>query len=84
MLHVPELRQQHRLRLVPASASTLPTQPRVDEEGTEAAAATGVSIGPSSAPPTIVADRPFLFFIRDRPTGLVLFAGRVADPSVTD
>lgn len=56
---------------------------RVDEEGTEAAAATGGGIGPSSGPPTIMANRPFLFFIRDRPTGLVLFAGRVADPSVT-
>lgn len=56
---------------------------RVDEEGTEAAAATGVGIGPTSGPPTIMANRPFLFFIRDRPTGLVLFAGRVADPSVS-
>jgi serpin B len=54
----------------------------VDEEGTEAAAATAVVIGDESAPADpfeMVVDRPFLFAIRDRPTGSVLFLGRVVD-----
>ena len=59
---------------------------KVDETGTEAAAATAVGMptgGPMPTAPalTITADRPFLFFIIDRQTGLVLFMGRVADPS---
>ena len=56
----------------------------VDEAGTEAAAATGAVIGDTAAPVDpfeFVADRPFLFAIRDRPTGAVLFLGRVVDPS---
>lgn len=56
----------------------------VDEEGTEAAAATGVVAGITSAPPeprvSVVADRPFLFVIHDVATGTPLFVGRVADP----
>jgi len=52
----------------------------VDEEGTEAAAATAGGVGTVSAPPQFVADHPFLFLIRDRVTGSVLFIGRVADP----
>ncbi|MDZ7850432.1 MAG: serpin family protein [Halodesulfurarchaeum sp.] len=54
----------------------------VDETGTEAAAATGAVIGYTSAPADpfeFVADRPFLFAIRDRPTGAILFLGRVVD-----
>ncbi|KYF58626.1 serine protease [Sorangium cellulosum] len=55
----------------------------VNEAGTEAAAATGVVIGETSAPEpaTIHFDRPFLFFIRDHATGAILFVGRVANPS---
>jgi serpin B len=57
----------------------------VDEEGSEAAAATGiVGVLQSDAgvlQTAIVLDRPFLFFIRDLPTGAVLFAGRTLDPS---
>lgn len=58
----------------------------VSEEGTEAAAATSVSVGLTSAiirgkPFVFKADRPFLFFIRDNKTGLILFEGIVADPS---
>lgn len=56
----------------------------VDEEGTEAAAATGVAIGVTAAPADpfeFVADRPFLFAIRDRPTGSLLFLGRAVDPT---
>lgn len=54
---------------------------RVDEEGTEAAAATGAVIGIVSAPRhSLTVDRPFLFAIRDRESGAVLFLGRVLDP----
>ncbi|MDQ3365187.1 MAG: serpin family protein [Myxococcota bacterium] len=54
----------------------------IDEKGTEAAAATAVVIGETSIPEpaTLVVDRPFLFFIRDVPTGAILFIGRVVDP----
>jgi serpin B len=56
----------------------------VDENGTEAAAATAVIIGEVSAPPpaTLRIDRPFVFVIIDRPTGATLFIGRVLDPSM--
>jgi len=55
----------------------------VDENGTEAAAATAVIVGETSAPPraTLSIDRPFVFAIIDRPTGATLFIGRVLDPS---
>jgi serpin B len=58
----------------------------VDEHGTEAAAATAVMMKAGSAmqqdqPIEFRADHPFLFFIRDRTTGVVLFAGRLSDPS---
>jgi serpin B len=56
----------------------------VDEAGTEAAAATGVGIGRTSAPIHVVEvrlDRPFVFFIYDRQTGAVLFIGRVVNPA---
>ncbi len=51
----------------------------IDEEGTEAAAATAVVIDEDSVPEpvTLTVDRPFLFVVRDRPTGAVLFLGRV-------
>jgi serpin B len=55
----------------------------VNEQGTEAAAATGVSMRLTAAPAGEVfrADRPFVFLIRDVETGLVMFMGRVSDPS---
>ena len=57
----------------------------VGEEGTEAAAATAVIGEAGSAPPEdepvrVVFDRPFVFALRDRVSGAVLFLGRVADP----
>lgn len=56
----------------------------VDEKGTEAAAATAVSVGRVSRPSgSLVVDRPFLFAIRDDATGAVLFVGRVTDPTAT-
>ena len=56
----------------------------VDEDGTEAAAATAVVVGRTSAPVDVVeltVDRPFLYAIRDNDTGAILFLGRVVDPS---
>jgi len=53
----------------------------VDETGTTAAAATGVSVMSFLAVPSLLVDRPFLFFIRHKPTGAILFQGRVLDPS---
>ncbi len=56
---------------------------KVNEEGTEAAAATGISVGETSMPMPFTADHPFLFLIRDNVTGSILFLGRVTDPTVT-
>ena len=58
---------------------------RVDEKGTEAAAATAATMQAMAAPSreqlkVFRADRPFLFCIRDTASGLILFLGRVADP----
>ena len=53
----------------------------VDEAGTEAAAATAVIVGITKSvqeePIEVTIDRPFIFLIRDRDTGTVLFLGRV-------
>lgn len=56
----------------------------VDEQGTVAAAATGLGFESSGPPPpelTVAADRPFIYLIRHRPSGLVLFAGHVTNPT---
>jgi len=52
----------------------------VDELGTEAAAATGITMEIVSMPMVVSADRPFIFVIWDRPTNTILFMGRVVDP----
>jgi serine protease inhibitor len=52
----------------------------VHELGTEAAAATSITVSVTSLPPSVNFDRPFLFAIRERSSGAVLFAGRVGDP----
>src|SRR5688500_13665048 len=55
----------------------------VDEQGTEAAAATAVVGGATCGPSEwvdLTVDRPFLFLIRDDETGAILFMGRVLDP----
>ena len=59
----------------------------VNEEGTEAAAATAVAITalaarqPAAPPPVFRADHPFLFLIRDTRSGSLLFLGRLSNPS---
>jgi serpin B len=58
----------------------------VNEEGTEAAAATGVTMrtmamrAPEGPPPVFQADHPFVFMIRDNRSASILFIGRMADP----
>ncbi len=56
----------------------------VNEEGSEAAAATGVVVGVTSiapSPPIFKADHPFVFFIRDNKSQSILFIGRMLNPS---
>jgi serpin B len=59
----------------------------VNEEGTEAAAATAVAVAGRAVmkqpppPPVFRADHPFLFFIRDTRSRSLLFLGRFADPT---
>ena len=60
---------------------------KVDEKGTEAAAATALQVAGSGGAPSrpaleFTADPPFLFLIVEKASGLVLFVGRVADPTV--
>ena len=55
----------------------------VQEEGTEAAAATVIIMPRGMAPepaPSFTADHSFLFLIQDNKTGSILFIGRVTDP----
>jgi len=51
----------------------------------EAAAATAVSASAGAEPTGLLVDanRPFLYFLLDQPTGAILFMGRVLDPSKT-
>lgn len=57
----------------------------VDEQGTEAAAATALVIGvvsaPTEPPVALTVDRPFVFLIRDVQSGTILFVGRVVNPA---
>jgi len=67
------------------SAAIQKTFVEVNEEGTEAAAVTGVAVTTTalrlpSQPFQMVVDRPFLFLIEDRPTQSILFLGVVFDP----
>ena len=56
----------------------------VDERGTEASAATAVMMVAGIAQGELTVDRPFIFLIRDRDTGTILFLGQVVDPRSTD
>ncbi|MFN7131490.1 MAG: serpin family protein [Myxococcales bacterium] len=55
---------------------------KVNEKGTEAAAATAVVVGETSLPVArpLVVDRPFVFAIRDHATGALVFVGRIVAP----
>lgn len=54
---------------------------RVDEQGTEAAAVSASSCSLCGPPPSVVANHPFLFLLRDSRTGAILLMDRVADPT---
>ncbi|TAL70851.1 MAG: serpin family protein [Bacteroidetes bacterium] len=55
---------------------------KVDEEGTEAAAVTSVEMGPTSLPGDIIIriDRPFVFVIREKNSGSIVFIGKIVEP----
>ena len=53
----------------------------VNEQGTEAAAATSVGVGATAMPLPLAVDRPFLFAIRERFSGTILFLGRMMNPA---
>ena len=56
----------------------------VEEEGTTAAAATAIIMTKRSSRPRVtqfIVDRPFLFFLCDLETGMLLFQGRIVDPT---
>jgi serine protease inhibitor len=55
----------------------------VDEKGTEAAAVTSIGIELTSAGPSLVCDRPFVFLITEKGTGSVLFMGKIVNPQTT-
>ncbi|MFT2009861.1 serpin family protein [Pontibacter sp. 13R65] len=52
----------------------------VNEEGTEAAAATSVGIELTSLPPSVRVDRPFIFLIREKSSNAILFIGKLMQP----
>jgi serpin B len=54
----------------------------VNEQGTEAAAATAVEFKRGPPPAVFTVDRPFAFAIREGASGAILFAGRVMDPTL--
>ncbi|CAJ0947612.1 unnamed protein product [Ranitomeya imitator] len=53
---------------------------KVDEEGTEAAAATAIGITKFSLPPRVTFDRPFLFTIYNKDISTDIFTGRIINP----
>lgn len=55
----------------------------VNEEGTEAAAVTAITVSTEeeSSPPSFIADHPFIFIIQDDESGAILFMGKVTDPT---
>ena len=66
------------------------TWAKVDEEGTEAAAATSIGIGVAAVGRVVmmpafvmIVDHPFFFAITEQESGAVLFAGVVMDPTLT-
>lgn len=53
---------------------------KLDEEGTEAAAATSVGVVVTSLPPTFSLDRPFVYLIHEKETNALLFIGKMMNP----
>jgi len=55
----------------------------VNEEGTEAAAVTGIEVAATGSVPSVqfFANRPFLYLIKEKSTGMILFIGRMDDPT---
>jgi serpin B len=60
------------------------TYVEVDERGTRTAAVTAVGMYATSVGPMFVVDRPFVFAIRERLSGTVVFVGLVGDPTAED
>jgi serpin B len=56
---------------------------QIDADGTTAAAATGIGVVATAVeePAIVDVNKPYLFFLRDKPTGALLFVGRVVDPT---
>ncbi|MGH7519719.1 MAG: serpin family protein [Gemmatimonadales bacterium] len=54
----------------------------VNEEGTTAAAVTAVVVGPTSSPPVVSVDRPFIFALRENLSGTILFMGVIRHPTI--
>ena len=74
--------EQHDLLLTDVAHQTFI---ETNEEGTEAAAATVVTVGVTSMPPPPLEfrmDHPFMYIIRETSTNSILFMGRVSNPSV--
>ncbi|HYD90681.1 MAG TPA: serpin family protein, partial [Flavobacterium sp.] len=57
------------------------TYVKVDEEGTEAAAATSVGVVITSLPPSFTVDKPFIVAIREKAYGSIIFIGKVMNPN---
>ena len=70
-------------QLFPGGKVEMRTFVEVDERGTRAAVATAVGVGIVSFSGFVV-DRPFVFVIRERLSGTILFVGLVSDPTATD
>ena len=56
----------------------------VDEKGTEAAAGTAAVTTTRSRGPMFIADHPFIFYLRDKESGMLLFQGKVTNPLKND
>jgi serine protease inhibitor len=68
---------------VAITSATQNTFVKVDEEGTEAAAVTTIGVGIVSQPPEFHVDHPFLYAIRERLSGTIMFIGTITDPTVS-
>jgi len=53
----------------------------IDEKGAEGAAVTSIGVGVTSLPPAFRYNKPFIYLLRNRSTGVFLFTGKMEDPS---